>query len=348
MIRQSMVAYGAPLERTEAETPTPQGSEVLVRVSHCGVCHSDLHLHDGYFDLGGGRQLDVRADRELPFTLGHEIAGLVEAAGPEAEGVRAGDRRVIYPWIGCGECEICARGDEHLCGTMRHLGIYVDGGYADHVMVPHPRYLLDYDGLDPALACTYMCSGLTAYSSIRKANGARPGETLMLVGLGGVGMMGVQFAKALHDGPLFVADIDPAKREAGLEAGAEAAFDPSDREARKAVLRQSGGVAAALDYVGSEGSLKFATGVVRKGGQVVVSGLLGGTFSMAAPMFPLRALSIIGNFVGSLTEAREMLEMVRGGGVAPIPVETRPLEAAWKSLEDLRAGKVVGRVVLTP
>ena len=90
MLRQSLIDYGKPLEATEAETPAPKGSEVLLRVSHCGVCHSDLHLQDGYFDLGGGQKLDVRGNRPLPFTLGHEIAGTVEAAGPEAQGVRQG------------------------------------------------------------------------------------------------------------------------------------------------------------------------------------------------------------------------------------------------------------------
>jgi len=348
MIRQSMVAYGAPLEQTEVETPKPEGTEVLVRISHCGVCHSDLHMHDGYFDLGGGKQLDVTGDRELPFTLGHEIAGTVEAVGPDAKGVAVGDKRVVYPWIGCGECDICARGDEHMCATTRHLGIYVDGGFADHVMVPHPRYLIDYDGVDPALACTYMCSGVTAYGSLKKVTVRGAGEPVMIIGLGGVGMMALQIALVLFDGPVLVADIDATKRDAALKAGAAEAFDPADPEARKAVLRQTGGVAAALDYVGSEDSLRFATGVVRKGGEVIVSGLLGGAFTMAVPMWPMRMISIIGNMVGSLPQARELMEMVKAGKIAAIPVENRPLDAAQKSLDDLRGGRVVGRVVLTP
>ena len=136
MHRQSLVDYGKPLQATEAPTPAPQGSEVLLRVSHCGVCHSDIHLQDGYFDLGGGQKLDVRGNRPMPFTLGHEIAGAVEAAGPDAQGVTKGKRYAAYPWIGCGKCGLCARGDEHLCNAPRVLGVTVDGGYATHVMVP--------------------------------------------------------------------------------------------------------------------------------------------------------------------------------------------------------------------
>ena len=136
--------------RTTADTPAPTGSEVIVRISHCGVCHSDVHMHDGYFELGGGRQLDVKAGREMPFTLGHEIAGEVEAVGPDVEGVEIGRHFAVYPWIGCGECGLCQQGDEHLCNTMNHLGIYKDGGFATHVVVPHQRYLLSTEGSIPS------------------------------------------------------------------------------------------------------------------------------------------------------------------------------------------------------
>lgn len=349
MKRQSMVEYGEPLQETDAATPEPTGSQVIIRVSHCGVCHSDIHMHDGYFELGGGRQLDVRPGRELPFTLGHEIAGSVEAVGPDATGVAAGEHYAVYPWIGCGECTLCQRGDEHLCNTANHLGITVDGGYASHVVVPHPRYLLSTEGLEPTLAGSYMCSGLTAFSALKKVADKVPDGPLMIVGLGGVGMMGLQFAKALYDTEIFACDIDPAKRAAALQSGASQVFDPAEDGIRKTVLKATGGgAAAAVDYVGAESTLNFAQSILRKNGAVVVAGLLGGTFSMPVPMFPLRALSIIGTFVGSLNEAREMLDLVRAGKVAPIPVELRPLSEANASLNDLRGGHVLGRIVLTP
>jgi D-arabinose 1-dehydrogenase-like Zn-dependent alcohol dehydrogenase len=193
-----------------------------------------------------------------------------------------------------------------------------------------------------------MCSGLTAYSALKKAVGQVGKGPIMIVGLGGVGMMGLQFARALHDTAIFAADIDAAKRQAALDAGAAQVFDPAEDGIRKTVLKACGGAVAAVDFVGSEASLNFAQSIVRKGGSVVVAGLMGGSFTIPVPMFPLRALSIIGTFVGSLTEAHEMLDLVRSGKVAPIPVELRPLDQADKSLNDLRNGHVIGRVVLTP
>jgi D-arabinose 1-dehydrogenase-like Zn-dependent alcohol dehydrogenase len=349
MRRQSLVDYGKPLQETEAPTPAPKGSEVLLRVTHCGVCHSDVHLQDGYFDLGGGNKLDVRTGRQLPFTLGHEIAGTVEAMGPEAQGVITGKRYAAYPWIGCSKCTLCARGDEHLCNAPRALGITVDGGYASHVLVPHPRYLLDVEGIAPEIAGALMCSGLTGYGAIKKALPYLRVGPLLIVGLGGVGMMGLQFARVLTTAPILVADIDEAKRAAALKLGAAEAFDPADPGARKAIQRASGGgVGAAVDFVGSDKSLSFAHAPVAKGGAAIVVGLFGGGFALPVPMFPLRALTIMGSYVGSTAEAREMLDLVKAGKVAPIPVELRGLARTSSTLDDLRAGSIVGRVVVTP
>jgi D-arabinose 1-dehydrogenase-like Zn-dependent alcohol dehydrogenase len=348
MYRQSMTAYGAPLQASEAATPEPEGAQVIVRVSHCGVCHSDVHIQDGYFDLGGGKQLDIRDGRALPFTLGHEIAGEVAAVGPEAEDVSVGERYAVYPWIGCGECTRCKRGDEHLCKVTNHLGITVDGGYASHVVVPHPRYLLDLSGIAPALAGSYMCSGVTAYSAINKARPYLDGGPLMIVGLGGVGMMALKLALAITDATVIAADIDPAKRQAGLAAGAAHVFDPAESDARKAVFKATGAASAAIDFAGAAASMQFAQSIVDKAGAVVVVGLHGGSFSLPVPMFSLRQLAILGSFVGSLNEARELLDLARSGKLEAIPVEERPLDQANSALDDLRAGKVIGRVVLRP
>ena len=135
----SVTKFGAPLEKQSEPTPAPKGREVIVRVTGCGVCHSDVHLHDGYFDLGGDVKLDMSRAMQLPRTLGHEIAGTVVAVGPDAVGVKVGDRRVVFPWIGCGECSLCQAGDEHLCNSPRALGIHRDGGFATHTVVPHAK-----------------------------------------------------------------------------------------------------------------------------------------------------------------------------------------------------------------
>lgn len=345
---QAMTEYGAPLVARDTATPQPSGREVLVRIHHCGVCHSDIHMHDGHFNLGNGRQFDVRAGRTLPFTLGHEIEGEIVAAGPQAEGAPPGARRVVYPWIGCGTCKTCLRGDEIFCDRPRHLGITVDGGYATHVLVPDARYLLDASGLDPALAGTYMCSGLTAYSALHKLAAEAQRGPVLIVGLGGVGMMAVEFAKVLFPDAPLVADIDPVKRSEALARGAAIAYDPSDPGARKAIMADTGGVAGAVDLAGAEGSFTFANNALRKGGKLVIAGLIGGSFSMPIPMFPLRGITLQGSFVGTLDEAVAMLELVRSGIVKPIPIEKRPLSAANRSLDDLRKGGVVGRIVLTP
>jgi alcohol dehydrogenase len=345
--RFSLTAYQAPLCETIADRPEPKGSEVLIRIERCGVCHSDLHMQDGYFALGDGKTLDVREGRTLPFTLGHEIAGVVERAGPEAAGIAIGAKAAVYPWIGCGVCAACKAGEENLCNSNRHLGISADGGFASHVLVPHPRYLIDYAPLSPSFAGALMCSGLTAYSALKRLQAHAARGPALLVGLGGVGMMGLSIARALFAQPPIVADIDAGKREAALKAGAGAAYDPTDREARRTLIKATGGgVFAACDFVGSEKSLAFATGALAKGGKVAVTGLLGGNFPLPATMFVLKAMTVEGTLTGTLAEANELMALARAGKIAPLPIEERPLAAAQQSLDDLRAGRVVGRVSL--
>ena len=147
-----------------------------------------------------------------------------------------GRRVAVYPWIGCGACAACRAGDENLCSAHRHLGICVDGGFATHVLVPHPRYLLDYAPLSPGFAGPLMCSGLTAYAALKRLAGHAERGPVLLIGLGGVGMMGlVDRARAVFREPPIVADIDAEKRKAALAAGAAAAYDPSDPQARRAI-----------------------------------------------------------------------------------------------------------------
>ncbi|HTN97082.1 MAG TPA: alcohol dehydrogenase catalytic domain-containing protein [Nordella sp.] len=349
MIRQSLIAYGEPLAGMTATLPEPKGSEVLLKVAACGVCHSDLHLQDGHFDLGDGKRLDIAQGRQLPFTLGHEIAGHVEKAGPETGEFDRNRFYAVYPWCGCGQCERCRKGQEQLCDAPRHLGITVDGGYASHVLVPHPRYLIDAQGIDGRLAGSYMCSGLTAYSAIRKAERFLPQNgALLVVGLGGVGMMGLEIARALTEARLYAADVVAAKREAAVALGAAGTFDPAAANARRTVLKDAGPMDVAIDFVGSEASLHFAQSVVGKGGAVIIVGLMGGKFSLPVPMFPLRELTLAGSYVGSLEDARALLALVRQGRIRPIPVSERPLADANAALADLRAGQVSGRMILRP
>src|ERR1700689_5312139 len=175
MLRQSLPKFDAPLCETIVETPKPQGKEVLVRIERCGLCHSDLHIQDGYADLGGRKKLDTTRGMTLPFPLGHEIAGVVEEVGPDVPKDLIGAKRAVFPWIGCGQCRDCLAGDENLCAKQRFLGVTIDGGFATHVLVPDAKYLLEYDPLPVNQAATLMCSGVTAYGALKRLPGP-PGQ----------------------------------------------------------------------------------------------------------------------------------------------------------------------------
>ncbi len=345
-----IIDWGAPLEARDFDTPEPTGSEVLLQVDACGLCHSDLHIWDGFFDLGEGKRI-VLAERgvKLPFTMGHEVAGEVVALGPEAEGVAIGDKRVVFPWIGCRECEVCLRGDENLSLRPQFVGARVNGGYADHVLVPHAKYLIDYQGLPVELACTYACSGITAFGALKKVTPLGKDDPLVIVGAGGVGMNAVHIAQAMVGGPVIVADIDATKRAAARQVGAEETIDNGAEGAVKRVLKMTqGGAAAAIDFVGVPASAGFGMDVLRKGGTLIVVGLYGGALPVPLPLLPQKALTLRGSYVGTLEEMGELMALVKGGKVAPLPLENRPLAEVNTALDDLRAGRVLGRIVLKP
>jgi D-arabinose 1-dehydrogenase-like Zn-dependent alcohol dehydrogenase len=342
-----LVQFGAPLTEVIESPPAPKGAQVLLRVSACGVCHSDLHVADGYFDLGQGQKLDLAPAVKLPRILGHEIAGVVEELGPEATGVKVGDRRAIYAWAGCGRCAQCWAGQENLCAKPRNLSVHADGGFSSYVLVEHPRYLVEHEPLPAPFAATLGCSGLTAFSALKKAAPVEAEHPLLIIGAGGLGLAAVSLCHALYGlGPI-VADIDAAKRHAALAAGASAVIDPADPDARKSLLAATGGMFSAIDFVGAEKSAAFGLSLLRKGGRLFVVGLFGGSLAISLPTLPIRAVSIIGVYTGSLPEFRELMALAREGKVRAGPIETRPLETAQQSLDDLRAGHVRGRIVLT-
>ncbi len=349
MLSYQVQAFGKPLAQVLRETPQPGGTEVVLKVGSCGVCHSDVHLHDGYFDLGGGNHLDVTRTVQPPRTLGHEIAGVVAAVGPEASGVKVGDRRVVYPWIGCGECPVCEGGNEHLCGAPRALGVNRDGGFADYVMVPHPRVLLAFDPLPEDEACTLACSGLTAYSALRKAGPLGDKDRLLIIGAGGVGLSGIRLAREVLATAPIVAEIDRSKWDIAREAGAAEVIDPGADGALKALMKATGGgVAAAVDFVGAGASFAFGFGALRKAGKLVSVGLLGGSTAIVPAMLTLKAVQVLGSYVGTLAEMRELLEIARSGRLPAMPVSSRPLAQANDALDELRAGRIRGRAILRP
>lgn len=349
MISYQVETFGRSLAQVMRDTPQAQGSEVVVSIGSCGVCHSDVHLHDGYFDLGGEARLDMSRAMQLPRTLGHEIAGTVVAVGPDAQDVRIGDRRVVFPWIGCGQCSLCAAGNEHLCNAPRALGVHRDGGFASHVVVPHPRYLIAYDGLPEEQACTYACSGLTAFSALKKVAPLGQSDSLLIIGAGGVGLSGIRLARHMFGVSPIVVERDHGKWDIAREAGAGQVIDPDADGALKALLKSTGGgVAAAIDFVGAAASFAFGFGALRKAGKLVCVGLFGGATPIVPAMVSMKAASVIGSYVGSLSEMQELMVIARSGVLPDMPVNLRPLAEATDAVADLRAGHVRGRTILRP
>jgi len=341
---------GAPLRLMERPTPKPAGTEILLKVIAAGVCHSDLHIWDGYYDLGGGKRLQL-SDRgvKLPLTMGHENVGEVVAVGPDAVGVKIGDRRLVHPWLGCGECAVCRRGDEQLCRTPFSIGVFRSGGYADHLLVPHPRYLFDIGGIAPEKAAPLACSGITTYGALKKVGPLLQEEPVVIIGAGGLGLMCLALHRAMGGKAAIVVDIDPVKRQAARRAGAQAVIDGNAADAAKEIIEATkGGAWAVIDLVGASRTVQLGIDSLVKGGKVIVVGLFGGDIAVPTPSLPLRAMTIQGSYVGSLTEMAELLDLVRRKGAPDLPVATRPLAAVNDALNDLKAGKIIGRVVLTP
>ena len=336
---------GKPLIEVESPTPEPTGSQAIVKTIACGVCHSDVHIHSGAFDLGGGNELPVPVPN--PFTLGHEVFGEVVAVGPEATNVSVGDKRIVYPWIGCSNCEVCSNGDEHLCNAGPVIGVMQPGGFGDHVIVPDSKYLHDAGDTPEHLAGSYACSGLTAYSALKKAAPYSANNDLIIIGVGGVGMMGLQIAKAAFNCNPIVVDVDEEKLKLALENGASAAINPMDEDAMMKVFEITGGNAsAAIDFVGSEQSTAFGINLLRKGGKYIIVGLYGGELKLPLPLIPIMERGIQGSYTGSPGDMKELMELVRSGKIDPIPVEKRPACEANQTLDDLKNGKILGRAAL--
>jgi alcohol dehydrogenase, propanol-preferring len=345
-----VTAFGEPLEAMELPTPAPVGAEILLKVTAAGVCHSDLHLAEGGYDLGHGKMLKV-TDRgiSLPLTMGHEVVGEVVAMGPAATGVTPGDVRLVFPWIGCGQCPACRRGTENLCRAPNCIGVHRAGGYADHVLVPDAKYLIDIAPLSPAQAAPFACSGLTAFSAIKKLGTFIKSAPVAVIGAGGVGLMAVCLLKALGGVSTIVADISEAKREAAINAGAAAAIDAKSPNAMKELSRAApDGLLAVIDFVGSPQTAALGIGAMARGGHYIVVGLYGGELSYPMPYFPMRALTVQGSYTGSLGELRELMDLARRGAVPGFPVHTHPMTEINAVLGRLRAGEIVGRSIIVP
>ena len=342
--------HGQALELVDSPIPEPQGSEVLLRVQAAGLCHTDLHLWEGHYDLGGGKKL-LLSDRGIkpPLTLSHEIVGEVVAAGAAAGAVKIGARALVHPWVGCGECAACARGEENICIKPQSIGVVRPGGFAEYVIVPHPRYLVEIDGLDSAEAAPLACAGVTTFSALKKFGTRIQEGPVVVIGAGGLGLMAIEVLKALGGNGAIVVDIDASKRQAALDAGALAAIDARAPDAAQQIIAATnGGARAVLDLVGATPTVTLAVASCARGGHIVICGLMGGDITLALPVIPRRPLTIQGSYVGTLAELRELVEIVQRTKMKAIPVTRRPMSEANAAMQDLQAGKVLGRTILVP
>jgi alcohol dehydrogenase/propanol-preferring alcohol dehydrogenase len=337
---------GKPLEEKNIETPSPKGNEVLIKTVACGVCHSDVHIHDGYFDLGGGAKLPTPLLE--PLTMGHEVFGEIVAVGEKVSNVKVGEKYVVYPWIGCGDCELCNNDKTHYCMNNSNIGINVSGGYADHVLIPGEQYLFDAGDTPDSLAGSYACRGLTAFSALRKAEPYTQDNSLIIVSAGGLGLLALKIAKAAYGINPIVIDIDDEKLKVASNLGASLTINSSSEDAAKQIMEATGGGAKAIvDFVGAEASVNLGYQCLSKGGKQVVVGLFGGQLTIPLPLLTLTEKKLMGSYVGSLGEMKDLMKLVSAGKIEPVEVESRDVSEANRTLEEMKSGKLLGLVSLT-
>ena len=344
----AVVENEKPLQEIELPTPEPTGKQILLETTYCGVCHSDLHIWEGRYDLGGGKVMNMK-DRglSLPLALGHEIVGRVVKLGPDATGVKVGDIRIVFPWVGCGTCKKCLAEEDNMCATGRSLGVYQNGGYGTHVIAAHSGHLVDPGTLDPAVAATYACSGITVFAAIKKVMPMEADEPIVLVGAGGLGLNAIAVLKAMGHKNIVTIDINADKRAAALKAGATKVVDGASPDAVKLLVEACGGPPMAIiDLVNGTATARLAFATLGKGGKLIQVGLFGGELSLPLPLMAMRALTIQGSYVGNPKELRELVGLAQAGSLEALPVTIMPQNQADAALMRLRDGKVTGRLVL--
>ena len=326
--------FGAPLVVREVPVPTPGPGQALVEISATGVCHTDLHAADG----------DWPVKPTLPFIPGHEGAGTVAALGPGLTHLKEGDR-VGIAWLhsACGHCDFCLSGWETLCLGQKNSGYSVNGTFAQYAMGQ-----ADYLGRIPKNlsfvdAAPILCAGVTTYKGLKETN-ARPGEWVVISGVGGLGHVAIQYAKAMG---LHVAAVDlgPEKMALARKLGAEISIDAKTQDPPTEIQKQIGGAQGVLVTAVSTVAFKQAFGMLRRGGTCVLVGLPPGDFPVSIFDMVLNRYTIRGSIVGTRLDLEEALAFAAEGKVRAT-IETLALESINDVFKRLRTGQVNGRVVL--
>jgi alcohol dehydrogenase, propanol-preferring len=339
------------LQIQHVETPKPKGSQVLIKVNSSGVCHSDIHLWEGGYEGPSGQFLKT-TDRgvKYPITPGHEIAGIVESMGEEAEGFNKNENVIVFPWIGEGLCPACRIGQENLCDKPRSLGIYTDGGYADYVLVPSYKYLVKLDkDMDLDASATLSCSALTAYGAIKNTD-LKPNDNVVIVGAGGLGLMAMQIAKAISGAKITAMDLDDQKLDAAKKNGADNTINSKREDPIKAIMELTDkiGADAIIDFVNASKTVETDMQLLRRRGKLVLVGLFGGELKLNLVTMPTRAYKIIGSYTGSISEMVELVSLAKRGVIKPVVSNRFKLDQATEALTMLKDGKIIGRGVIKP
>ena len=338
-----MVACGQDPELMEVPDPAPGPGEVVVKVGAAGACHSDLHVL---------YELDVAAVWELPMTLGHETAGWVHAVGKGVTDLAEGDPVAVYGAWGCGSCAHCAVGVENYCERPSLVGgggLGANGGMADYLLVPHQRHLVRLpDGLDPVTAAPLTDAGLTPYHAIRRSwPKLTPDATAVLIGVGGLGHVAVQIARATTAAQVIAVDIKPDALELARKVGAHHVL-ASDESTAQSIRDLTGGRGAdvVIDFVGATATLELARGVARSMGDVTIVGIAGGEIPVSFFSQPYE-VSIATTYWGSRPELVELLALAASGQISA-ERSIYSLEHGAQAYRDLRDNRVTGRAVVVP
>ena len=338
-----------PLRINDVEKIKPINTQVLVKVKSTGVCHSDLHLWEGGYDTGDGFMKVTDRGVKFPVIPGHEIVGTIEEIGDLVQGVNVGDMVLVYPWMGCGKCPTCKNGDTNLCEAPKSLGVFQDGGYAENVLIPDYKFLAKIDGLDPDAAASLACSGLTAYTAVKKALVNDP-ENILIVGAGGLGLMGVQIANAITNANIICADLDDQKLNSAKELGANHIVNTKEPDAIKEIMSicDEKGVDSIIDFVNAPPTVKMDLSLIRKRGNIILVGLFGGSVELPLVSVPLKAITIQGAYTGNYNDMIQLIKLAQDGIINPIVSKHYSLDDANQALEDLRNRKIIGRAVINP
>jgi len=331
-------SFAEPLRIEEVPTPTVGVGEVLVKVAACGVCHSDLHLAMGEWDM-------LKPITKLPLVLGHEVAGVIEAVGGSVGEFKVGDR-VGVPWLhwSCGECEFCRTGRETLCSKQQVTGCTVDGGFAEFVKAKASHTAKLPDNLSFEQAAPLLCAGLTVYSAMKKAE-VQAGQKVAVFGVGGLGHLAIQLAKA-KGAQVIAVDVADDKLELARECGADVTINAATGQAHKEIKKATGGGAHVVMVTsGSRAAYETALRSIRKAGTLAIVGMAPEPVPLSTVAMVSGEFKIVGSAVGSREELREVLRLAADGKVK-CRIETRELEAADSVLNEMKDGRLVGRVVL--